>query len=211
MTNGILERFEWKILRRTRIVFAIAGMIALFSGSVVAMPFMGMMGGTGSGYVGPAFKLSGVQGEPGLWAGLRGGWSFEQAFSVGLAGYWLLRDVEQPNYNDANLGYGGVEFQAFITQESPVRIAIQTLIGAGTVGDGFHFGGHDFNSHDTDEDSDNFLVVEPGIALQMPLNRYVHWEIGASYLMISGLKFGNISGHDLGGFTGTLTLSLGGW
>ncbi|MCF7806017.1 MAG: hypothetical protein K9N46_15640 [Candidatus Marinimicrobia bacterium] len=177
-----------------------------------AMPFMGMFAGHGSGgYVGPAFKLSGVQGEPGLWAGLRGGWRVDRAFSVGLSGYWLLNEVEQPNSGNANLGYGGVEFQAFFATESPVRIAVQTLIGAGSAGDGFHFGGHAFNTHDAGEDSDNFLVVEPGIALQMPLNSYVTWEIGATYLAMSGLTYGNLSGQDLGGLTGTMALSFGGW
>lgn len=213
MSNGIFERYRRKIFRRSRIMFAVAGMISLFTGSIAAMPLMGMMGGTGSGYVGPAFKLSGVQGEPGMWAGLRGGWVYQHAFSVGLSGYWLLTQVKQSNAEDAdlNMGYDGVEFQAFLATEKPYQIAVQTLIGVGSVGDGLHFGGHMFNSHSSSEDTDSFLVVEPGIALQLPLNQYVQWEVSVSYLAMSGLTFDDITAHDLGGFTGTISVNFMRW
>ncbi|MEX2442517.1 MAG: hypothetical protein WD492_02845 [Alkalispirochaeta sp.] len=186
------------------IITSLFGAPALFS-----LPYGHMWPGddAGSPYIGPVMGVSWTNDEPGSWIGVRAGWEFDRTVAIGLTGNWMMTRLPQEDGNDADYGYGGVEFRTFIAGADPVSVAFDITIGAGTVGSGAHVMGH----YDNDGESDGFLVVEPELHAIFRVNEYVRIELGAGYLFTNGADLAGLSDSDLSGPKTTLAMSFGRW
>ncbi len=100
------------------------------------------------GYFAPAAKVSRINGQIGVLAGLRGGLIVDHAVSLGLAGYALVNNLpaDQPgpqNQPNLNLYYGGLELGYIYDSNSPVHLALNALAGVGLVGTRYALFRHD--------------------------------------------------------------------
>lgn len=204
-------------LRRHRRLIAIVcvSVAGIAAGSpLFALPFghMAWDGGGGhltTGYIGPTVGLSPIDEAPAPWIGLRLGMEFDSAVAVGVVGNRLLTPVDQSDGETATIRYGGAEFRTFLLNGGPLSLTLDLVVGAGAAGSDVHFmGGGD---HDSDEQRDTFLVVEPDIGFLVRVNRYARMELGFGYLFPSGVDLPGITDAKIGGPRASLSMSFGSW
>lgn len=142
------------------------------------------------GYIAPEIKVSNVHEDISMFIGGKLGFTMNEKFSVGLAGYGLVNNsnfyIDALN-QDASIGfgYGGLNMEYTLFSNKVVHFTIPVVVGAGGVylyeDDGDYFN----NDWDEIENSAAF-VVEPGLTVELNLFKYFRVDIGASYRYVSG-------------------------
>lgn len=124
--------------------------------------------------------------------GLRGGWLAGHGLAVGLGGKIFFNES---NYDavypmdKANLigGYGGLLIEPIILPKFPVHLSFPVLMGMGGLA--YSFEDFEFDFEDSFiEDSDFFLVVEPGVELEFNVLRNFRIALGAYYAFTSDIQ-----------------------
>lgn len=154
------------------------------------------------GYGAPEMRVTTLAGSAGILFGSQGGWVHDHVFVLGGAGYGLVNDVT-PTMDGTKsaaigLGYGGVRPGFVLGSDRFIHLTGGLLLGAGGIRAGA----------DGAERSDVFFVVEPDVAGEMNIVRWLRLAVGASYRMpfgdTAGLRFTQVSGP-----AGTLALKFG--
>ncbi len=164
-----------------------------------------------------------VNGQAGLFVGGSIVAVFGSQLNVGLAGYGLTTKVDGDTYDKRNrkhaidMGYGGLLIEPVIGSNRKIHFTVPILLGVGGVGlrrshvytsksdsikveiDGW--GGHD--------ETDAFLVAEPGLMLEFNLLRNVRLSLGSTYRYVYDSNLTGIADEELSGFTGSFSLKLG--
>ena len=140
--------------------------------------------------------------------GGRGAWIIGHSFAIGLGGYGFGNDLYVDNAigsNEYSLdgGYGGLILEPIVLPKFPIHLSFPVLLGAGGVAYVNTTYWDEFDPERDIEDSDAFLVAEPGVELEMNLIKYVRLALGASYrftsdVQISGKKHDVLNGYNLG-------------
>lgn len=177
--------------------------------------------------IGGFLEMSARAGEINDQAGLFVGGSVAAVFgsnlNLGFAGYGLTTRAEADTYDKHNrkhsidMGYGGLLIEPVIGSKKKIHLTVPILLGVGGAGlrrshrytsksdsvkveiDGW--GGHD--------ETDVFLVGEPGIMLEMNLLRNVRLSVGTTYRYVYDSNLEGLSDQELSGFTGSFSLKLG--
>lgn len=102
----------------------------------------------------------------------RGGVILGHTFSMGLGGSGFFseyRNDQVLNLKTSMMGgYGGVYFELIVLSNSPVHISIPVLAGIGGVAyTSWVNEGTDYDRVNVVEDMSSFLVIEPGIELEL--------------------------------------------
>jgi hypothetical protein len=183
--------------------------------------------GTGiTGFGSMDTRFTRLRGEEALLLGIKGGIIFDGRLFVGLSGHGMVTpnrftgQTSSPGgiQVDRNLslkfGYGGVELGYALAPVKVVHIYIPVLFGAG-MGEVVHkFDDQvDFNSVPYSEavvDNSIFLVVEPGLQVEVNILPYMKFGFGGSYRQVFGanLAFG-IDDPSLSGWAGSFTVTWG--
>ncbi|PLX14452.1 MAG: hypothetical protein C0594_00025 [Marinilabiliales bacterium] len=144
------------------------------------------------GYLGFDISVSEIDGENAMFIGGKGAWVIGHGFSVGLAGGGFFNDYHfnEKLGENVNLegGYGGLLLEPIILPKFPVHISMPVLLGLG----GVSYTSDYYNTMDDEwsnfiEAGDAFLIVEPGVQIEMNLVRSVRVCVGASYRYTSEL------------------------
>ncbi|NJK86287.1 MAG: hypothetical protein HC906_10265 [Bacteroidales bacterium] len=140
--------------------------------------------------------------------GARGAVVLSHIFAIGLGGCGFVTDFER--YNDYTRqgyagGYGGLVMEPIILPRFPVHISVPILIGAGGVA---------YTSYESDFDedanvisSDAFLVVEPGVELEMNVTKFFRFAAGGYYRLTSDIDL--MDENSLNGLSVGITLKFG--
>lgn len=173
-------------------------------------------------------KITELQDEYSTFSGLRFAVTMNHRYSIGLAGYGL-EDNHMFLYTD-NLGntvnfkdevnYGGLFVEFSFLNARPVHIAAPILIGGGrtTIKENVALTQYVFeNASSREEDfwatveESGFGVLEPGLALDTDLFKWMRLGIGVSYRYVLGNSLESLPGADtdLSGLSFDLTLKLG--
>ena len=148
--------------------------------------------------------------------GARGGILMGHTITLGIGGSGFFNDV---HYNsdlgtDISLagGYGGFFFEPILMPKMPVHVSFPVLIGAGGVavmsanGDKWT---NDFES----EASDAFMVIEPGIEVELNITRFFRFCVGGYYRYTSDVDIQDpeytVPTDILRGFSGGVTFKFG--
>ena len=147
--------------------------------------------------------------------GARGAVLMGHTIALGIGGSGFFNDVK---YNsdlgtDISLagGYGGFFFEPILFPRMPVHIAFPVLIGAGGVA---VMSGNDDNwSNDfKSEASDAFMVIEPGIEVELNITRFFRFAVGGYYRYTSDVDIQdpeyNVPAGILRGFSGGVTFKF---
>lgn len=174
------------------------------------------------GFGGPVLKISSVNGDVAVFAGGRGGWIINHSLTLGMGGYALLNDVKLDNQPDSlehlNFAYGGLELGMVLMSDNLIHLTSYVLIGAGAVNQGEDFPGGDWERYDEEsgeyrwnsEYTDRVFVIEPTIATEINMTKFIRLEVGAGYRQVWGIdKLTAISNDDLSSFTGNMTVKFG--
>lgn len=171
------------------------------------------------GFGGPTLAVSGINGEPALFVGGRGGVliNFRDLHSIGIGGggTGLVTNVPAEGVtNDEGeqmylaLGYGGVDLEYTNRTNRLVHVTGQTLIGAGGVS---HRRKH-YEDYDNDfETGDPFFVVEPGINAELNVTTFFRMSAGLTYRFVSGIDLAGINDNELSGINGIVMFKFGGF
>jgi hypothetical protein len=113
---------------------------------------------------------------------------------IGLAGTGFFNDKHYDALTQTNIhlagGYGGFFFEPVIMPNYPVHVAFPILIGAGGIG--VYSNNHDEWDYDWhSEASDAFMVIKPGVELELNITRFFRFGMGAYYLYTTDVQIDN--------------------
>ncbi|OFX28235.1 MAG: hypothetical protein A2X08_14370 [Bacteroidetes bacterium GWA2_32_17] len=166
------------------------------------------------GYLGLTMGYSQVNGHDAAIVGARLGWVVNHSFAMGFAGSGFANNVSYystENGHDYYLsgGYGGLFFEPIIGSKMPIHITFPIIIGAGDaqLNQSYYIGADPWETYTTSEDA--FVIVEPGVALELNMLKCFRITTGVSYKYTSDVRFENYPRSVLNGFSGTVTLKFG--
>ena len=108
-------------------------------------------------------------------------------------------------------GYGGLFIEPIIAPKFPVHLSFPCLLGAG----GISYITKDIdNYYNFVEDSEAFLIAEPGAELELNVTRNFRFAMGATYRFTTEFEVGNnespaVDSEALKGFTYMVTFKFG--
>lgn len=151
--------------------------------------------------------------------GARGGLLLGHLVTIGLGGSGFFNDV----HYDSNLGsdislaggYGGFFFEPVLMPKLPVHVCFPVLIGAGgasvvSVNKNDNFWEDNFKS----EASDAFMVIEPGIEIELNVTKFFRFCVGGYYRYTTDIDIEypleyQMPADILRGFSGGVTFKFG--
>ena len=152
----------------------------------------------------------------------KGGLLLGHSFTLGLAGTGFINDPYYDSGLDADVslvgGYGGLLIEPVIMYRSPVNIAFPLMIGAGGVSlvnmyDNYWDNWDNWDDYYDLGRSDVFLVIEPGIEVQLNVTRFFRFCAGGYYRYTSAIEIedqvGPMPSDMLRGFSVGVTFKFG--
>ncbi|HPD65090.1 MAG TPA: hypothetical protein P5050_05955 [Bacteroidia bacterium] len=151
--------------------------------------------------------------------GFRGGWIMNHWMSFGLGGYSLTstvrRDLGWSGSNPRSLSlymtYGGFYIESTLMPKFPVHVSFPFLLGGGGAIyiDETFFWDPEIGFSYKREDSDMFLVIEPGINLELNFVKNLRFGIGVNYRLVEDLKLYETESNAFNGLSYSFTIKLG--
>jgi hypothetical protein len=175
---------------------------------------------SGGHYIGFSFNYVEIEDQHGMQFGLRGGWIAGHGLAVGLGAKVFFNESKEdefivPDPPMSNLigGYGGLLIEPIVLPRFPVHLSFPVLAGVGGIA--YTIDKERFTDNSI-EDSDFFLVVEPGVELEFNILKHFRIAIGAYYTLTSDIKleYQNpdvpiVGPNVIRGFNMGITLKLG--
>ena len=173
------------------------------------------------GYGAISMQYTEIQNRDAFVFGARGGITMGHTVTLGIGGAGFFNDMhyDESAQQDISLagGYGGFFFEPVVFPKYPVHVSFPILIGAGGVA---VVTNNDDDSWDEDfksEASDAFMVIEPGVEVELNITRFFKFCVGAYYRYTSDVDIdgGTIAGDYniptdiLHGFSGGVTFKFG--
>jgi len=176
------------------------------------------------GWGAPSAMYTRIMDTDALLVGGRAGWLINHRVTIGLAGYGLTTALPNSKYDDHlqglgdslargsqfEMGYGGLLIEPIIAYRSPVHVRLPILIGVG--GCGYQYSSRSPIEVDYANYRDlaqAFLVVEPGVDLEINVVPLVRLALGASYRYTSELDLPATPKDALQGMNASFTIKVG--
>jgi hypothetical protein len=179
--------------------------------------FMGHNNSVG-GYGALTMQYSQINNRDAFLFGAKGGILMGHMVGMGLAinGFFTDKFYDHTTGNTQHLagGYGGFFFEPILLPKYPVHVSFPVLIGGGGIGLYNNHDGNSWDGHFSSEASDAFMVIEPGIDVEMNITHFFRFCIGARYryttdVQIENPDYEHIDNDVLRGFTGGVTFKFG--
>jgi hypothetical protein len=167
-------------------------------------------------YISPEVKIGSVYEDLGLFAGGKMGVSFNNRFLLGLGFYGLINNSDliaerpsdygfDPSQELASIKfiYGGLALEYSFFSSKVVHFNIPVFVGPGKVS----IKGEKDIFFDRIEKSSVF-VVEPGLALEFNLFRFLKVDLGASYRYVNGTTLEALNDKDLSDISYNIALKF---
>lgn len=142
-------------------------------------------------------------------------WITGHSLGIGFGGTGFINENHfEPSLNsDVFLtgGYGGLYLEPILAPNYPVHIAFPILLGGG----GISYVTEEFDwDHNVIQDTEAFLIAEPGAELEVNLTRNFRLALGASYKFTTKFDVGMtgtpaVDSKSLQGFTYMMTFKFG--
>jgi hypothetical protein len=169
------------------------------------------------GYGAISMQYTELQDRDAFVFGARGGITMGHMITLGLGGSGFFNDVQ---YNDATGtdislagGYGGFFFEPIIMPRFPVHVSFPILLGAGGVGVMSSNEDDNWDENFKSEASDAFMVIEPGIEIELNITRFFRFCVGGYYRYTTDVDIHDpvydIPTDILRGFSGGVTFKFG--
>ncbi len=150
--------------------------------------------------------------------GAKGAIVLGHMMSLGIGGSGFFNDVHYDAVAEKKInltgGYGGFFFEPVILPKFPVHVAFPILIGAGGVSVTSHDDTDNWNDNYKSEASDAFMVIEPGVEVELNITRFFRFALGAYYRYTTDVNIEDPNLPDvptdiLNGFSGGVTFKFG--
>ena len=164
------------------------------------------------GYGGLSVLYSQIDKKDAFVFGARGGLIMGHAFALGIGGTGFVNDSHLDNMLGRNVslagGYGGMFFEPIIFPKFPVHISVPVLVGIGGVAY-TSVEVREWNNDYFVEDSETFLVLEPGLEMEMNLTQFFRFSMGTYYRYTSEIELMNTDKDVLNGFSFGVNFKFG--
>jgi hypothetical protein len=146
-------------------------------------------------YVDLIGKTATLNGNWGLFGGLRAGYSINDNLNIGLAAHGLIPEklggsyINQDGRDELHLGYGGVEVAYKHNLSDKFFLTSGMMIGAGRV-DYEKLSGNDY-----------FFIIEPGISLNYMLTSMFGLGYSINYRKTLGVEYADFSNASFSGWS----------
>ena len=157
------------------------------------------------GYGGPIARVTEFAGHTAALVGGRGALLVNGTWGLGFSGLgWSDAGVRgrDGGYYRLHLGYGGVTFEYINRTLDLVHVATELTTAAGGASQSPP--GGPWRHHD-----DAFLVVEPGVTLEVNVARTFRIGAGATYRMVSGIDLPAFADGDIQGASFVVVFKFG--
>lgn len=142
-------------------------------------------------------------------------WIASHSIGFGFGGTGFINEFHYEPLLDREVaiagGYGGLYIEPILLPRFPVHLSFPVLLGAG----GVSYVTKDASYNDNFvEDSEAFLLIEPGAELELNLTRHFRFAIGASYRFPTSFDVGTtgapaVSAKSIEGMTYMVTFKFG--
>lgn len=145
----------------------------------------------------------------------RAAWVIGHGLALGVAGTGFINDFHyDPLINDdVNLtgGYGGFFIEPILFGRLPVHLTLPVVAGIGGIAyTRSHFTTDPWEYQDVwVEDTETFLILEPGIELELNILRFFRIAGGISYRMTSEIKLIDTAPDVLNGLSAGISFKFG--
>jgi hypothetical protein len=147
----------------------------------------------GGGYGSFSMGYSVIDKKDAVLFGGRFAWIASHSVAFGFGGMGFMNEFHYEPKVDRDValagGYGGLYLEPILMPRFPVHLSFPTLFGAGGISYVSKSMIHDNNN--LIEDSEAFLVVEPGAELELNLTRYFRFSMGAFYRYTTPFNIGS--------------------
>ena len=170
---------------------------------------------TSGGFGGPVVKMTRMHDSFGVLIGGRGGWIINHTLSLGGGGYGLVSRIRGPEGVSGlqdpvlRVGYGGFEIGYTPRSNRLIHPALSLLIGGGSAGTRESWEEDLDDDWEDDPSLDSFFILEPGIALELNITRFMRVDAGVSFRFVSGLERDGLTESAIGGPSAVLTFKFG--
>ena len=167
------------------------------------------------GYLAPDIKVGYVHEDISMFVGGKIGFTLNNKFSIGLAGYGLVSNsnfyiiqITTPELVYVDMRYGGLSMEYTLFSNKKIHFTIPVVLG---VGNTFIYedDGDYFNRYFIEIESSAAFVVEPGVNMELNLFKFLRIDIGASYRLVSGTDLEYLTDDDLSDLAFNATFKFG--
>lgn len=148
-----------------------------------------------------------------LMIGGKAAWVVGHNMAFGVGGYGFFSDYMWDTTLSLNTnyqgGYGGFYIEPIILPKFPAHISIPIFIGVGGIAYVSDLNLDDNNWEDAVEDNTAFVIIEPGVELEMNMFKYFRMAFGVYYRYTSDLNLDYSEPDILQGLSYGVTLKLG--
>lgn len=169
------------------------------------------------GFIAPEIKAGDVHEDISMFVGGKLGFTFNNKFSLGLAGYGLVTNsnftinpLTSPELVSIDVGYGGLLLEYTLFSNKMLHFTIPVVLGAGNISiyeddeDDFYF-----NRYFDEVESSSAFVLEPGVNVELNIFKFFRVDLGASYRLVSGTDLEYLQDDDLSDLTFNATFKFG--
>lgn len=169
----------------------------------------------GGGYGAFSTGYSVIDNNHAVLFGGRFGWIASHSLGVGIGATGFINEFHYEPSLDREVflagGYGGLYLEPILLPRSPVHLSFPVLLGVGGIS--YVSKESDLNNN-LIEDSEAFLLVEPGAELELNLTKFFRVAIGATYRFPTAFDVGlsgtpTASAESLEGLSYMVTFKFG--
>ncbi|MEJ5263296.1 MAG: hypothetical protein WHT45_11485 [Ignavibacterium sp.] len=153
-------------------------------------------------YVDLVAKTAILNGNWGLFGGMRVGIDINKNFSLGLVGHGMIPNklggsyINQKGRDTLHFGYGGAEAAYNYYLSKNFYVTSMMMIGAGRV-DYANLPGNDY-----------FFIIEPGISFNYMITNWFGVGASADYRFAAGVKYADFSNSSFSGWSTDLSFKF---
>jgi hypothetical protein len=170
--------------------------------------------GSNGGYANLWAGYTQIDNEDGFSCGLNVSGLIAHSLGIGLAiegfsnDYYMGHETGS-NFNSLMGVYGGLLIEPIVFPRFPVHFSFPVVLGLGGVVSVKSFHWKDWDSDSYLEDSDLYLIAEPGLDIELNLLKHMRLALGAKYRFTTGTWIDGYSRSVLKGYTFSLSLKFG--
>jgi hypothetical protein len=148
-------------------------------------------------------KTATLNGDWGLFGGMRAGYNLSKNTSIGLIGSGLIPEqlgsayINNEKRDELHFGYGGVEATYKYVLSERIYLTGTMMVGAGRV-DYEKMGGNDY-----------FFITEPGASFNYMFTNWFGLGYGVNYRLASGVNYADFSNASFSGWSMDLSMKFG--
>jgi hypothetical protein len=169
----------------------------------------------GGGYCAFTGAYSLIDDRQSVLFGARFGWLAGHSVGVGIGANGFINEFHYEPLIDRNVflagGYGGLYIEPILFPKLPVHLSLPVLLGGGGISYVSDDPGYNNNLI---EDTEAFLIIEPGAEIELNLTRFFRLAVGATYRFPTAFDVGltgtqRANAESLKGLSYTVSLKFG--